>query len=101
MTRKEINVMPYFTYDIQTAMNRAALYMSMDDHSPAVILYHPASKRFVVVASELYFSDLDHWHKAGHHLAMSLSQEQMDKLTGSVQLDLIAEDVYAVGTKDI
>jgi len=93
--------MPYFTTDLRTALNRATLFMSVGESQRAVILYNRATAKYAVVDHLLTVSKREHFAELGYHLAVNLESDQLVLLTGSVQLDLLEEDVYAISQENL
>jgi len=93
--------MPYFTPDLRTALNRAALFMSVGETQHCVILHNCAKDLYAVVDISLYLANLDRYGLLGYTLAVDLYPAQLALLTGSVQLDLMEEDVYAVSKENL
>jgi hypothetical protein len=93
--------MPYRTTDLRTAINRAALFMSVGTNAGCTVFSHRESRAYMVVDNEI----LDHiWHnlaEAGYTLAIDLLPDEIMQLTGPVQLSLLEDDVYAISQKDI
>ena len=64
--------MPYFTTDLRTALNRAALFMSVGETQHCVILHNCAKGLYAVVDIGLYLANLDRYGLLGYTLAVDL-----------------------------
>lgn len=93
--------MPYFTHSLLTALNRAALFMSVGENQKAVILHNRGKDQFAVVDSLVFAQNHHRYRELGYFLAVDLFPSQLSTITGSVQLDLLEEDVYAISQEDI
>lgn len=93
--------MPFRTTDLRTALNRAALFMSVGESQRAVIYRHDADRAYLVLDAEL-FDELDpRLTGAGYRCAIDLYPDEILQLTGPVQLALLEDDVYAISQKDL
>ena len=93
--------MPYFTNDLTTALNRAALFMSVGETQHCVILCNRALGQYAVTDCSLFLEHHLRYAELGYLLAVDLFPDQLVRLTGSVQLDLLEEDVYAVSSENL
>ena len=93
--------MPYFTPDLRTAINRAVLFMSVGESQACVILYSFAHQRYAVVEKSLFLTNHARYADLGYILAVKLPPTELQSLTGSIQLDLLEEDVYAVSQENL
>lgn len=93
--------MPYFTPCLRTAINRAVLFMSIGESQLCVILYSFTAKRYAVVDKALFLVNHARYADLGYILALKLPPQELQTLTGSIQLDLLEEDVYAISQENL
>lgn len=93
--------MPFFTHDIRTALNRAALYQSVGQEQRAIILRHTESNDFVVVDSNLLLKSHTSWLDDDYTVAIDLPMESLSQLTGTLQLSILEDDIYAISQENI
>jgi len=93
--------MPYRTTDLRTAINRAALFMSLGRDQQCVIFSHRSDRAYIVVDVQLLDSLGPKLILAGYLTAIDLMPDEIALLTGPLQLTLLEDDVYAIGQKDL
>ena len=93
--------MPYFTPDLKTAINRAALFMSVGESPHCLIIYSSAAKRYAVVDKSLFPTNHARYADLGYLPAVMLPQQELQTLAGSLQLLLLEEDVYAISQENL
>jgi len=93
--------MPYFTNSLATALNRAALFMSVGETQHAVVLHNRALSKYAVIDVGLFVANHVRYASLGYTLAVDLFPDQLQTITGSVQLDLLEEDVYAISEENL
>jgi hypothetical protein len=75
--------------------------MSVGETQHAVILNNRAIGKYAVVYIGLYTTNHLRYAILGYALAVDLFPDQLQTITGSVQLDLLEEDVYAVSEENL
>lgn len=93
--------MPYFTTNLKTALNRAQLFMSIGELQRAVVLHNSISDKFAVVDRLMYAANHVRYASLGYVIVVDLQPQHLVTLTGSIQLDLLEEDVYAISQENL
>lgn len=93
--------MPYRTTDLRTAVNRAALFMSVGHLRHCVIYSHRAEHAYLVL-DDTHLRELHQTlSQAGYTIAIDLLPYEIVQLTGPIQLSLLGDDVHAISQKDL
>ena len=93
--------MPYRTTDLRTAINRAALFMSVGKDQRCLILSHRKTRDYMVIDCNLLDDLQQKMSDAGYHIAIDLMPDEILRLTGHLQLCMLEDDVYAISQKDL